>query len=69
MIQREMAQQGRSLPELADVLGIGVEEARSRHDGTRELDLDELRMLSLWLSVPIARLTNGFCERGHPPVP
>lgn len=66
MIRREMARQGRSLPELADVLGIGVEEAQSRHDGTRELGLDELRTLSLWLSVPIARLMTGLDERDAP---
>lgn len=61
-----MAHQGRSVPELAVVLGVGAQEAQSCYDGTRELGLEELPAVAQWLAVPIARLTIGLREREDP---
>lgn len=54
-----MVRQGRSVLDLAVALGVGVEEAQGRYDGTRELSLEELRAVALWLAVPIARFLTG----------
>ena len=58
-VRDEMVRQGRSVLDLAVALGVGVEEAQGRYDGTRELSLEELRAVALWLAVPIARFLTG----------
>lgn len=61
-VRAEMVRQDQSVLGLAAVLGVGVEDARSRYDGTCELGLEELRAVARWLSVPVARLTAGLDE-------
>lgn len=55
-VRAEMARQGKSKGELAQVLGVTLNTAKSRYDGTQPYNLVELVQVALWLGVSFDRL-------------
>lgn len=55
-VRAEMARQGKSKGELAHVLGVTLNTAKSRYDGTQPYNLIELVQVALWLGKPFDQL-------------
>ena len=50
-VRAEMARQGKSKGELAHALGVTLNTAKSRYDGTHPYDMVELALIAIWLDV------------------
>lgn len=55
-VRAEMARQGKSKGELAQTLGVTLNTAKSRYDGTQPFNLVELVQVAMWLGVSFDRL-------------
>lgn len=56
-VRAEMARQGKSKGELAHALGVTLNTAKSRYDGTQPYDLVQLTQVALWLGVTLQSLS------------
>ncbi len=55
-VRAEMARQGKSKGELAQALGVTLNTAKSRYEGSQPYNLVELVQVALWLGVSFDRL-------------
>lgn len=52
-VRAEMGRQGKTKGELAHALGVTINTAKSRYDGTQPYDLVELALVAMWLGVDL----------------
>lgn len=52
-VRAEMARQGKSKVGLAQALGVTLNTAKARYEGTQPYDLIQLTQVSIWLGVPL----------------
>ena len=55
-VRAEMARQGRTQRELAEMLGVSQPTVSARLSGRRDFTVAELRRISKWLGVPLRTL-------------
>jgi hypothetical protein len=64
-VRAEMARQGRTIDELAEVLEFKTRAtARSRYDGDTAYDLIEIARVAMWLGVDVRRFTSASPAAG-----